>query len=176
MFGGLGEGVMSEPMARPTAIPVIGWGWVAIGLLMAFSGVMGLMGSAFGVSSRAARGGPTTPFDFVFDHFAAFTAVQIVIGAFITAGAAALLRNKRWGARVIRVAAWCGILFMIAFTTYFLSEVFRFPAPPPEAGVSRSYMITFFFLAVVFTVLFQGAPLVLTLYFLGRENVRSALK
>jgi hypothetical protein len=168
---------LNEPPTRPVAIGVIGWGWIAIGLLATFSGVMGmLMATAADLSDQATNTGRGSPFDFVFEHFGAFAAAQVAVGLLVIGAAIALLKRRRWGASVLRICACFGLIFVLGFTAYFLYEVSGMPAPPAQAGVSKGYMIAFFGLGTLFTVVFQGTPLVLTLYFLGRENVRRALQ
>jgi len=160
---------MEATGARPTAISVIGWGAIVVAVLMTFSGAMAaLLSSA--MPEIGARPERPTPIDFVFEHFTLFAAGQVVVGAVLGVAGRALLSLRRWGAHVIQAVACLGLVWFVGGTAVFLAELL--PLLSASQGSERpGETVTVFMLATaVFTALFYGTPLLLTIYHLQKRR------
>jgi len=157
---------------RPVCVTVIGWGTMAVALLMAFSGMMAALGS-LAMPDLDPERTRQIPMHFVFAHFALFATAQVGVAALLLFAGRALLQGRRWAARVVEVAAWLGLAYLVLGMAWFawelragLSEAPRLPDAPFVAMVV---------LVGVFTVFFWGTPLVLTIRSLRSDRVREAL-
>jgi hypothetical protein len=89
---------------RPVCLTVIGWGTIAVAILMMFSGVMGLV--AFSLMPDAPEGpAGEGPVDFVFEHFAVISGFQAALGVVLILAGRSLLRLRRWASRLIEAVA-----------------------------------------------------------------------
>jgi hypothetical protein len=171
VFGGRVGGLVTPD--RPVCVTVIGWGTIALAVLMVFSGLMALYISAsFG--DRAFPPGERDLFDFVFDHFGIFAALQAVLGLLLVQAGRSLLRLRRWAANVIQAVAWLFLAYMLLFALAFLREML---AAMPKAPLSSHPMESLAFVSVmaVFTLAFYGVPLTLVIRNLRSDHVRSLL-
>jgi hypothetical protein len=154
---------------RPVCLTVIGWGTIAVAILMVFSGAMGLATSSLipDTPDMPSRGGPA---GFVFKHFVAFSGLQAALGFVLIFAGRSLLRLRRWASRLIEVVAWLLLVHAIAFTLYFAYEMLAGTSEAPP--VAFIVMMGFFML---FTLAFWGIPLILTIRNLRSQRVRDVL-
>ena len=98
---------------RNQAITLIGWVYIAFGILAAIGGVIGLLVSLLG------------PMPYFFPLIAA---VQLVVGSAMIAAGKSFLRMRAWARTVLEILAWLGILHNVAFAVVwirYLMPMFR---------------------------------------------------
>jgi hypothetical protein len=161
---------------KPPGVPVIAWGSIVFGTLMALSGSMGALVSSTVLSGAQMPSGPAfpAPVEFVFRHFLAFAIIQVGVAAGLIAAGLALMRMRRWGALVIQAVSLLGLIYLVAFTAIFIRQMLtmgvRLGHHPAQTG-----MTVFMAGAAVIPALMWGLPLVLTLRYLRRSDVQSSL-
>ena len=111
---------------RPTAVSVIGWSWIVLGLLMAVSGVLGLamawLMAALGISPQTLQ--MTGPrglgvSDWVARHLVPLSVWQGVIGAAVLYVAVMFMRVQEWARTVLEVLTWVTLAYTIGSGVYF---------------------------------------------------------
>ena len=110
------------------------------------------------------------PIEFVFQHFVFFAMLQIGIALILVLAGRALLHSKRWASLVIQGVASLGLLYMVSFTTLFISHLVGMQAGTPETA-----MLVFMIVAAGANGLFWGAPLVVTIVYLRKPDVDALL-
>jgi hypothetical protein len=157
---------------RPVCTIVIGWGTIAMAVLMAFAGVMALLASVQlgDLPDMQARG---TGIDFLFRHFSVVAGMQICVAVLLLVAGRALLSLRRWAARVIEVVAWLGLLYALVFSVWFIQE-FRGAMAHAPKGPDTAFLIMMV-AGSTFTLLFWSTPLVITIRSLRKEDVRRVL-
>ncbi len=112
--------------------------------------------------------------DFPFTHPALFAAILELLALTSILASLALLRLRKWGARVIELAAWLGLLYLAGFAMFAVyllallvvsTDIMQFQPwfPPAFAGV------------LVFNLAVLGTPLLLTVRHLRRRQTRVLL-
>ena len=170
---------------RPTAITVIGWIYIAVAVLMIFSGGMGFVAFSFMQDIKGERP-PTpedTPFPFgvmdvVFQHFDLLALAQVALAAFIIIASIQFLRLRRWARTALEVIAWLGLVYIVGFgifwVTSWISITSGIPAtegasgPPPLFNVFGAVMGSM-------VMLFWAIPLVVIIAFLRGKTIREAV-
>ena len=149
---------------RPRAVSAIAWGWLAMGALLAVGGISSTFDQ------------PTQPKEFYildlpFTHPVLFSAVVEIVATVLILAALALLRLKHWGARVIEVVAWLGLVYIVGFGLFaaYLLTVLLF------AGIThhQPWFPAAFAAVGVLNLALLGAPLVLTIRCLRRPQIRA---
>ena len=157
---------------RPVCTIVIGWGAIAVAVLMAFSGAMAMF-AKFTIGDLPESGTQATGVDFVFKHFEAFAALQVCCAVLLFAAGRALLSLRRWASRVIEGVAWLGLVFLILEVLWFIQEfrgaVISASRPPDASFVGMMVAM------MAFIVLFWSTPLILTIRSLRSERVQRVL-
>jgi len=114
-------------------------------------------------------------FDFPFAHPMAFSIVLEICAVILIIAAIALHRLHRWGARVIEVAAWLGLVYVVcfaAFAVYLLGGLIL----ATDAARSQPRFLPGFAGLGVINLGIIGTPLVLTVLSLRRSDTRDALR
>ncbi|HEY8180980.1 MAG TPA: hypothetical protein VII32_01985 [Thermoanaerobaculia bacterium] len=111
MSGKLGEPTGTAP--RNNAITLIGWIYIAFGILAAFGGLVGVLMSLL----------------MPIPHFVSLiAAVQLIAGSAMIAGGKAFLRLRAWARTLLETLAWLGLLYNLAsgaLWIWFLMPMFR---------------------------------------------------
>jgi len=151
---------------------VIGWGTIAVATLAVFSGVMStVVFSTIEADFRSVR--TPQPMGFLFDNFVLLSVLQAVAGILLVFAGRGLLGLRRWASRVVEGTSWLGLVYGVGFTAYFL---FDFVGSLSESTrpIPTSFVVTMG-VGVVFTLVFWGLPLVLTIRSLRSKRVRDVL-
>jgi hypothetical protein len=166
---------MEATSPRPTALSVIGWGSIVVGILMFFSGGMAALSSSM-IPSGPARSSPSPPggMDFVFRNFLYFGLGQMGLSVVIVMAGKALLRFRRWGSIVIQAFAGLLLAYATVFTIYFAVDMQRSfsdaaKSPPTAFLAMMSVML-------LFNLLFWATPTVLTIYHLRKLDAQRMLR
>jgi hypothetical protein len=114
------------------------------------------------------------PVEFVFRHFVTVALVQVAVAAGLIAAGRALMRLRRWGALVVQVASLLGLLYLVAFTAIFIRHMLTMGVRLGNHPVQTAMAVVMAGAAVI-PALVYGVPLVLTLRYLQRIDVRSTL-
>ena len=152
---------------RPRAVTAIAWGWLAIGAILAAGGVSSALDPPLEIKEADIL-------DFPFAHPVLFGAILELLALTSILASLALLRLRKWGARVIEVAAWLGLVYLAGFAVFavcflalllFRTDIMQFQPwfPPAFAGV------------LVFNLAVLGTPLLLTVRHLRRRQTRALL-
>jgi hypothetical protein len=110
----LGEPTGAAP--RNHAITLIGWVYIAFGILAALGGVIVLLMTLL----------MAVPY-----FFALIAATQLIVGAAMIAGGTAFLGLRAWARTLLETLAWLGLLYNIAFAVLwvgFLMPKFHVPS------------------------------------------------
>ena len=122
---------------RPTAVSIIGWIWVGLGVCMSVSAMMAIL-----VASLNASHGPVPPppitfgraLAFVFDHFTAFAVGQLIFAAFIIYSALRFLRLRWWAWRSLQVITWLALLYVVVFGIFWVITWIQFLPDAAQVG------------------------------------------
>jgi hypothetical protein len=170
---------------RPTAITVIGWIFIAVAVLMIFSGGMGFVAFTFMQHMKGER--PPIPegapfqfgvMDVVFQHFGIIALAQVALAAFIIIASIQFLRLRRWARTALEVIAWLGLVYIVGFGIFWVTSWISItsgipvtegaPGPPPLFGLFGAVMGSM--VALVWAV-----PLVVIIAFLRGKMIREAV-
>ena len=180
-----GEGMIEGK--KPKWLAVIAWTWIITGAYMALSGLMSMASSSFvsqipfmfGVPEQAGPG-----FGLMMNivrHFALFAAVQVLMGAFVTAAGVAFLKLRPWGRTAVEALSWVslvGVAASFVFGIFVWSAMTR-QIPQDEASLSMGNMgqfrIAAFLIGLVVT-LACAIPFGVMIKYLRGEVVRDAVQ
>jgi hypothetical protein len=151
---------------RPRGVSAIAWGWLGLGALLA-------LGGALSALDEPVTTGDGDIFDFPSAHPVLMGVLVEIFAVAMILGALALLRLRRWGARVIEAVAWLGVAYLAAFAlfaTYLLVTMLL-------AGIRQHqpwFPLAFASMLVV-NLGVLGTPLALTIRYLRLPQTRGAL-
>jgi hypothetical protein len=149
-------------------VTAIALGWLATGVLFAVGGVSGTQEQPVKVEA-------TDILDFPFTHPLLFATIMEGVAVTLILASLALLRLHRWGARIIEVLAWLGLLHLLGFALFaaclaiglgFASDITR----------HQPWFLPSFGAMLVLNVGLLGTPLVLTVRYLRRDQTRAVLR
>lgn len=116
----------AERPTRPTAVSVIGWSWIVLGLLMVVSGGLGLamvwLMAALGISPQVLQTtgpGALGVSDWVARHLVSLSVWQGVIGAVVLYIAIVFMRMQAWARTVLEVLTWAALAYTLGSGVYF---------------------------------------------------------
>lgn len=168
---------------RPTAVTVIGWLYVAFGVLAALAGLFGTAMSLLIPVDRTpspSRFDAPAPFGLlsvVFDHIWALTALQLLLGVFMAVAGAAFLKLRSWARPAVEAIAWAGLLYDLAFGAFWLWGVSSMGVRAGEAGgaAGTAFFTVFLAFGAVLILAFTIPPIVIIRAVRDR-TVREALR
>jgi hypothetical protein len=141
---------------RDNAITLIGWVYIAFGILAAFGGLVGVLISLL----------------MPIPHFVPLiAAVQLIAGSAMIAGGKAFLRLRAWARTLLETLAWLGLLYNVAggvLWIWFLMPMFR-------ASSRDAWMLPTMTAIGLLTNIAFCAALVYIISVLRGSNVRSAI-
>jgi len=141
---------------RPTAVTVIGWAWIAIGVLSIFTGLMGFSLQAWAAAYRL-------PQPWLFS--VAVPILQVCFGVVGIIAGAGLLSFRPWSRLMLEAMSW--LLLVLIVGSMVAAVLFSQGA---ELGLDP-----FFLVVAVFTTLLYGLPVAFMIRGLRSEKVRRAL-
>jgi hypothetical protein len=152
--GKFGEPTGTAP--RNNAITLIGWVYIAFGILAAFGGVIALLVSLL------------RPMPYFFPLIAA---VQLAVGSAMIAGGKSFLRMRAWARTVLEILAWLGLLYNVAFAVLWI----WFVMPMFRATSREAWMLPVMTAIGLSTNIAFCAALVYIISVLRGSNIRSAI-
>ncbi|MSR06595.1 MAG: hypothetical protein EXR93_05960 [Gemmatimonadetes bacterium] len=162
--------------ARPVAVTIIGWLAVAFGLLTVVSGVMGLLAAGDMPPMAEMALDPNVAFpSWLFKHFWALSAVQIVIAAIGVIAGAAFLKLRPWGRTTLEGLTWFCVVSALGFGGLWVVNAIFMTAKLP-ADPSLPVPPGLFVMVGLVTTLVMAAPMLVALYFLRSKPVRAAME
>jgi hypothetical protein len=176
-----------EDRARPTAVSVIGWIWVGLAALMAFSGAMAFVAHRFvvGPMRRAmplAEGTPPPEFNpvfgFLFQYFDSLALVQVAFAGVILYSAVMFLRLRPWARVSVEAITWLALVYVVGFGVFWVLTWLRtvpVETPPSVQVPSGAFQVLGGGMGTVITLVFS-VPLVVLLTFLRGTPVRAAFR
>lgn len=168
---------------RPTGVTVIGWSWIILGILMIFSGAMGLF--AYLMLNEAIDGYDLPPHApsilgasvWIFENFVPLIIAQTLIALIAVIGGIQFLRRRVWARVVLEVLSWLSLVYVVGFgifsITAWLSITGSLPADQIDVGVG---FFRIFGIAVVtiITAIF-AVSLGITIKYLRSSIARNAM-
>jgi hypothetical protein len=161
----------------PTCVTVIGWFWIIIGVLMAFSGLMGAL--AFTSMSQIPHSHIKTHsteffqsgvFSFVFHHLVIFAILQVCIAILSIIAGINFLRLRAWARATLEILSWLGLTFTVSFGVFWLFDC-RIPSE------NISFISNIFGVGLgIFMLVIYSVPLVVIIKFLRGMTVRTAIQ
>lgn len=162
--------------SRPTCVIVISWFWIIVGVIMAFSALMGAL--AFmsirqmpdHKFSTLASSHHIAFFSFLLRHFIIIAFLQIGIAIVSITAGINFLRLRSWARTVLGILSWLCLPFVFGFGFFWLLElVMKMPESP-----THTFSIISLFMSVLFTA-FYSIPLIVIIHFLRSKAVRAAV-
>lgn len=156
---------------RPTSVTVIGWAWIVIGALMAFSSVMALFISIIMARMLADQpaGGDELPF--MLQIFPFLAAAQFIVAGVGIASGICFLKRKAWARKALEVLTWLVLSFLVAFMVAWMASWITMTGDAEVSGFSAMGVV----MALGITALY-GIPLAIMIRYLRGEKVRSAMQ
>lgn len=156
---------------RPTVVTILGVLWLVIALLMFCSSSLALATwhlADMEVHEPAQMDSELAMPWWIFRYYSLLAGAEIVVA--LTAGVAALklLRLRTWARRALQMLSWLG-LAIVASLAVFQASVFL-----KLSGLDEPIFSTFFVVALLMGVVIMATPLVLTIWALGRPEVKAA--
>ena len=180
------SGSVGTPTPRPTAITLIAWVAIVLGVLMLLSACLGL--AAFTIMMDSSGGGlpplpegASAPLRFLSRLFRSYDLLayaQIVLSGIIVASGIAFLRLRQWARSVLEIVCWLGITYVVVFGLFWVmtwtTATATMPAPDQATGLSRMFGLFGVALGVVVTISL-AAPPAAAIWFLRSRTVREVL-
>ena len=161
----------------PACVTVIAWFWIIIGVLMAFSGLMGAL--AFTLMSQIPHSHIKTHsteffqssvFLFVFRHIVIFAILQIFIAILSIIAGINFLRLRAWARTILEIISWLGLTFTVSFGAFWL-----FNCRIPSENIS--FISNIFGVGLrIFMLVIYSVPLVVIIKFLRGMTVQIAIR
>jgi hypothetical protein len=153
-------------------VTAIAWGGLAIGAVLALGGVSGALDQPVKAGDAGIL---DVILDFPFTHPLVFAAMLETFAVTLILASLALLRLHRWGARVIEVAAWLGLLYLLGFVVFgaYLLIGLGFAS---DIAHRQPWFLPGFATVLVLNLGLLGTPLLLTVRYLRRHQVRAVLR
>ncbi len=155
---------------RPTCVTVIGWVWIVLGGLMAFSSVMGLMSYLMIEQFAQMQGHPE---DFmetgIFRYFPFLAVVQFIVAVTGLISGINFLKLKAWARNVLEALTWLLLVFTVGSGVFWEYQWMSIPVEAPDNFQWFGAVMG----AVI--VLIYTVPLIIMLVYLRGKRVRSAI-
>ena len=173
--------------ARPTAITIIAWVFIALGILMlliaslAIAAHMLMKAMAGGNMPLPAENAPA-PFRFmarIFRHFDVLAYFQIALASFIMLAGYYFLKLRNWARAALEVVSWLGAAYIIGFGIFWITAwtgaTATMPAAEQVPELPRLFSIFGVIMGAVVTIS-MAAPIGVAVWYLRSKTVRDAVR
>ena len=172
---------MEQTSRRPSPVTFIGIFWIAIGSLMALSGIGSIVvlqilpPGAFEGAGGGNEEGPNLVLGFLLRNYHLLVSVQTILGGAIIIVANAFLRRRPWAWRWIRIVSIINLFIAAALGFFWIySGVYLLVEPTDAPGDVSQFLGIMMIIGGLTTIAIYGLPIVLILRKLRGPDVRNA--
>ncbi len=155
---------------RPTCVSVIGWVWIVLGALMAFSAAMALL--SWNMIGTHAKADPEFQQNMpsIIKYFPYLAAVQLLVAVTGFVSGINFLKLKSWSRMALEILTWLLLLFVVGFGGYTVSQFFSESSSNSTFGfgtIEIIFMIAIFGMYLI--------PLTIMVRYLKGKKVKTAM-
>ncbi len=175
----------SEAKKRPASVTVIGWIFIAVAILMVFSGAWGFM--AFTWMKQMNEDFPSMqeiPSGFfrvhraIFQNFGLLASIQMLLGVFVVVAGVQFLKLQRWARTALEVVSWLALVYVVGFGIFFIFAWISMTSSTPVAEATAGpppYFGVFGAVIGIVVTAFYALPVVVIIKFLRGETIKEAV-
>ena len=173
--------------ARPTAITIIAWVFIALGILMlliaslAIAAHMLMKAMAGGNMPLPAENAPA-PFQLmarIFRYIDILAYFQMALASFIMLAGYYFLKLRKWARAALEAVSWLGAAYILGFGVFWIiawtSATGPMPAPEQVPELPRLFTIFGVIMGAVVTIS-MAAPIGVAIWYLRSTKVRNAVR